>query len=57
MSKLILIQGNYLATYLGKKQVATIECNGQLTRAAIKEIFSDGSFWVKSADQPKQQHD
>ncbi len=54
MPKLILVQGNYLATYIGKQQVGTIECNGQLTRAAIKEIFSDNSFWVKASDQTKE---
>ena len=47
-TKLILIQGNLLATYINRNQIAAVECEGKVTIQAVREIFKEQEFWVKA---------
>lgn len=48
MTKLILIQNQTLATYLGKTQIAVIQSENPLVAEDIETVFSDQDFWKKS---------
>lgn len=44
--KTILIQGNILATYIGRKQISIFSGADRLTDEDVKAIFSDQSYWT-----------
>jgi hypothetical protein len=48
MTKLILIQNQTLATYLGKTQIAVVQSENPLVMEDIDAVFADPNFWKKS---------
>lgn len=42
--KTVLIQNNFIATYIGKQQMAIIEVE-TVDQETIDDIFSNESFW------------
>ncbi len=47
-TKLLLIQGRRIATYVGREQQQVLQSETDVTFQMVKDVFKHNNYWIKN---------